>query len=395
MKKITLGNNPFHKNKTLPTVYLSQGLGPYENTKKVLSNIDLSIVNGKKVLLKPNIGKIAEPTSGEITNYNVISAAIDVFREHGAEVKIGESPIAGVKMDEAYQSSGLSDLAKEKNCPLVDLDINSYDEVSIPGGIAIQCLKVCKDIFDFDIIVSIPVMKTHMHTGVTLSVKNMKGCLWKRSKVDLHMLPPIENSDEKSLDIAITDLSSVLLPHFSIIDGTVGMEGLGPSAGKAKAIDTILISSHAYAADAVACAIMGIDANDIPHLSMGAKRNYGQIDLSKIKIQPGNWEDYIAKFELPPKNLSMEFENIQILDENSCSACQATLLMFLKQYGEEIFHYFPKDEDIKIAIGKGHKEVPMNTLCIGNCTAKHKKRGIFVPGCPPVSSEIYKRIKDK
>ena len=25
--------------------------------------------------------------------------------------------------------------------------------------------------------------------GVTLAVKNMKGCLWRRSKVDLHMLP--------------------------------------------------------------------------------------------------------------------------------------------------------------------------------------------------------------
>ena len=36
------------------------------------------------------------------------------------------------------------------------------------------------------------------------------------------------------------------------------------------------------------------------------------------------------------------------------------------------------------------KTVPEGTLCIGNCTIKHKKSGIFVSGCPPVSSEILK-----
>ena len=34
MKKITLGNNPFHRSEIKPTVYISQGLGPYKNTKK-------------------------------------------------------------------------------------------------------------------------------------------------------------------------------------------------------------------------------------------------------------------------------------------------------------------------------------------------------------------------
>ena len=82
-------------------------------------------------------------------------------------------------------------------------------------------------------------MKMHMHTGVTLAVKNMKGCLWRKSKVDLHMLPPLPGHNEKTLDIAIADMSAILRPHLSIIDGTIGMEGLGPSAGKAKQMDAM------------------------------------------------------------------------------------------------------------------------------------------------------------
>ena len=48
----------------------------------------------------------------------------------------------------------------------------------------------------------------------------------------------------------------------------------------------------------------------------------------------------------------------------------------------------PDDEDINIAIGKGHEYLPPGTLCVGNCTAKHKHCGAFVSGCPPVASEI-------
>ena len=49
------------------------------------------------------------------------------------------------------------------------------------------------------------------------------------------MLPPMDGYDAKPIDVAIADMSGVLRPHLSIIDGTVGMEGLGPSAGKPKA----------------------------------------------------------------------------------------------------------------------------------------------------------------
>ena len=84
----------------------------------------------------------------------------------------------------------------------------------------------------------------------------------------------------------------------------------------------------------------------------------------------------------------LEFPNIGILDNNSCSACQSTLLLFLKHHAKHLWDYFPDHKEISVAIGKGHTELPEKTLCLGNCTAKHKKTNIFVPGCPPISSEI-------
>ena len=100
--------------------------------------------------------------------------------------------------------------------------------------------------------------------------KRLKGCLWRRSKVELHMLPALAGSKDKPLDVAIADMASVLRPHLAIVDGTVGMEGLGPSAGRPKPLDAVVVSADAFAADAVACQLMGTAAEHIPHLRLGA-----------------------------------------------------------------------------------------------------------------------------
>ncbi len=395
MKPISLAESPFLHLPNRPSVYVSAGDGPYGNTLAALTQMDLSPARGKRVLLKPNAGRVAPPGAGVTTHPEVVAAAIDAFCEVGADVAVGESPIMGVKTKEAFDVIGITSVARERDCPLIDLDARRFVEVPVPDGLAIDFLKVCPEVLEYDIVVSLPVMKMHMHTGVTLAVKNMKGCLWRRSKVDLHMLPPVEGHDEKPIDIAIADMSAVLRPHLSIIDGTVGMEGLGPSAGQAKPLGVMVVSADAFAADAIACRLMGTMAEDIPHLRIGAERGYGVIDLDRIVVTPESWHEWISPFSPPPENLSIEFPNVNILDKNSCSACQSTLFLFLKHYGDRLPDWFPSGRSICIAIGKGHAEVPEGTLCIGNCTAHHRGNGIFIPGCPPVSSQILSAISGK
>jgi len=383
-----LSRSPFEFDASGPSVFWASGDDPYSNTRKALANIDLSPAKNKRVLLKPNVGRNVEPATGVTTHPQVVAAAIDAFREAGAEMAVGESPITGVKALDAFESSGITAIAETRNCHLIDMDARRYVPLEISDGVAIKSLKVCREIVEYDIIVSIPVMKTHMHTGVTLSVKNMKGCLWRRSKVDLHMLPQLPGRQDKPLDIAIADMTSVLRPHLSIIDGTIGMEGLGPSAGKAKALGVVLVGVDAFATDSIACELMGISACDVAHLRIGAQRGYGVIDPDTIRVSPGNWKDVQSPFALPPDRLSIEFPGFTILDQQSCSACQSTLLLFLQRHGKQLLDNRSDEKDIVIAIGKGHDQLPNGTLCVGNCTAGHKNCRAFVPGCPPVASEI-------
>ena len=393
IRPVDLESNPFAPEGGRPEVFVTGGEGPYANARKALACIDLSAAKGKRVLLKPNAGRIASADSGIVTNPEVLAAAIDAFREAGADVAVGESPITGVKALEALESCGIAGVSKDRNCPLIDLDAKKFIEVEIPNGKAITMIKACTELQEFDIVVSIPVMKNHMHTGVTLAVKNMKGCLWGRSKIDLHMLPQVEGYDDKMLDVAISDMSSVLRPHLAIIDGTIGMEGLGPSAGDPKPADVIVVGADAFAADAVACRLMDRRAEDVPHLRMGAERGFGIIDIDKIDVSPNEWMDLACPFAPVPDNLSLKVPGMTILDENSCSGCQSTLLMFLKRYGKEVLDYFPDERPFNVAIGKGHEALPPRTLCIGGCTKAHKDVGIYVPGCPPVASAILNAVK--
>lgn len=377
-----------------PEVAVVAGNDGYENTRRALESVDLSAMRGHRVLLKPNIGRIADRGSGVVTDAGVVAAAIDGFRAAGAQVSIGESPIVGVRMEEAYAMCGLARLAAERDCPLLDMDIRKPRIVPVPDGAVIRSLKVCAEVMEHDVIVSIPVMKTHMHTGVSLGIKNMKGCLWRRSKVDLHMLPPLPGSTEKTLNLAIADMATVLRPHLTIIDGTIGMEGLGPSAGDAKPFGVVVVSADVLAADAVACRLMGISPAEIPHLRLAAAKGCGTIDLSAIRVHPANWQALAQPFARVPENLTIEFPGVRILDENSCSACQSTVFLFLRRYGDQLGEYFPRDRQVCVAIGKGNSNVPLDTICVGNCTRPHREQGIFIPGCPPVPSSIAGGIQE-
>jgi len=372
-------------------VAVRHGSDPYANALGALEALSLPSFKGRKVLLKPNAGRRVPPGTGITTHPEVVAAACDFFVKRGAEVTVGESTIVGVKPLDCLESTGIAAVVRARGLPLLDLDLRPARKTAVAGSV-LSHLLVCGAVADFDTIVSIPVMKTHMHCQVSLSLKNMKGCLRGREKVRLHQLPPpAEGATEKTLDLAVADLALVLRPQIALIDGTVGMEGLGPSAGGQRHANLAVTSTDFLAADAVAAALMGFDPDEIPHLRLSAARGLGSIALDALDIDPPGWRSWIQPFERPPTKLSVEFKKVNVLDKDSCSACLSTLLLFLKRHYEELGDYLP----LTIAVGKGHDRIPDNALCIGNCTVRAAVGNgqIVVRGCPPVASDVFQTLR--
>lgn len=377
-----------------PIVSIAGKQGPFENVKKVLSALDLSILKGKSVLIKPNIGREASIGRGYNTHPQAIAGVIEMMQDAGAaKIVIGESPLVGINTMDAFKKGGVTDVADNYGVELIDFDKHKPVKKDIPDGRVLESTKICSPVFEYDFIVSVPVAKTHMHTGVTLGIKNMKGCLYRHEKVRYHQMEYLnEEFPEKTLDSAISDLASILLPDLTVIDGFIGMEGLGPSGGEAKQSDFCVASWNPLGADIYGCILMGLDPKEIPHLRLISERCNLPFEAHEYNVIPEKYHEYISPYNPPPTNISLEFENIKIYDKESCSACLSTLMLFLSRFKDDMTPYFLHDGKFHIAIGKGVGDAVEGTVFVGNCTRFMKDKGVYIKGCPPVPTRIYEAI---
>jgi uncharacterized protein (DUF362 family) len=377
-----------------PIVSIAGKQGPFKNIVSALEKIDLSGVKGKSVLIKPNIGRKALPEHGYNTHPLAIAAVIETLRKYNPlKIAIGESPLVGIDTFEAFEKAGVTEIANKYGVELIDFDSTPPVKKDIPNFRVLENTKICSAVCETDFLISLPVAKTHMHTGVTLGIKNMKGCLYRHEKVRYHQLEyKGKKFPEKTLDSAISDLATILLPDLTVVDGYIGMEGLGPSGGDPIKSNFAVASQNPMAADIYACILMGIDPVTIPHLRLVSKRNKLSLKLSSYSVFPADFEKFIYPFKRPPENITVEYENVVVYDCESCSSCLSTLMFFLKRFKDDMSPYLLDDGKFHIAIGKGIKNTKKGTVFLGNCTRNMKDHGIYVPGCPPVPTRIYEAI---
>ena len=379
----------------VPRVVAFRNPDAYAGASQALAGLPVPDCAGTTVLLKPNAGRAVEPFTGITTHPQVVAAAIDFFQQLGATVRVAESPILGFTAKETFQSTGITQVAAQRHVELIDLDARPPKSIPVPHGRVLSKLRICPDVLEADLVVSIPVMKTHMHTVVSLGLKNMKGCLHSREKVRLHQLdrPAGFPDNIKTLDAAIADLAEVLLPDFTLIDGAIGLEGLGPSAGSAKPVGLFVAGVDCLAVDAVAAYLMGFDPSEVPHLRLAAQATGRCIETQAIATEPARLDSLVNPFAPAPTELSVEYPGVVVHDCDSCSACLSTVVMLLQRYRTELLDYAGPDRKFHIALGKSVENIPPGTVLIGNCTATRKAHNLFVKGCPPVASDIFAAIR--
>lgn len=373
-----------------------------------LDQIKIPDLTGKTVLLKPNVGREVDPKLAINTNPEVVSAVFTYLKERfKAKYLIGDSPIINTDSTNAFKQSGYSDLINDDNIHFLDLDDRPPVELDINEGRILKKIKVTGYWNEIDAIITIASAKMHMHTGASLSFKNLKGLIYKRDKITLHhfqnpeLINQLKNSIEKikELDVAIADLAHVFHPVLAVIDASYALEGMGPASGNAVKMDTIIASTDYLAADIITLALTQPKwpLDDVPHLKLisellpNAPKN--REDILTI---PENIQEFVRPLEPPPTSISIKYKNVNLIDIDSCSACLSTIFNLLKNNKDFIDEHFTAENPLNLAIGKGIKQPDLyeNTFLIGNCTYEQRENGIFVKGCTPVESTILEIIKN-
>ncbi|UCD30477.1 MAG: DUF362 domain-containing protein, partial [Planctomycetota bacterium] len=134
-------------------------------------------VAGKSVLLKPNLVDLPRDGKPIVTNPAVVIAVAEAFRRRGAaEVIVGDGP--GLQRDawQIVDAIGLTPLLAENALDFVDLNMSEIHPQSNTGGLnGLDPLYFSRTVFEADVMVSLPKMKTHHWAGATLSMKNLFG----------------------------------------------------------------------------------------------------------------------------------------------------------------------------------------------------------------------------
>ena len=369
-----------------PVVAIAKNTSIAKAVFEAMSRIDLPDLDGKKILLKPNVGRNVGKNLGINTSPTVVHAVYRFLKErYKAEFFLGDSPILGVNSPKAFVNSGYEFLMKKKDITFVDLDAAKPVEFPIRNGRILKKIKLVGTIEDYDYIISIPVLKMHMHTGASLSFKNMKGVIYRREKVKLHQLhaPEKIRKGDKELDIGIADLAYVIKPDLAVIDAFYAQEGMGPSAGSRKRLNTIIVSDDFLAADVTALTLVNLDIEHTPHLKLISKQTSGVSSINEIRTIPDNIKPFQTDFEIPPTEVKIEDKKINLIDVSSCSACLSSVFLFIKNNEPMIQNYFNEYGQLNLAIGKDVKDIPEGSVIVGNCAKHEKHKGLYIKGCPP------------
>lgn len=362
----------------------------YEATLESLNligGLESLVVPGDTVLLKPNVLCPFDYRTGAVTNPHLVRAMCRLAKVAGAKkVIIAESVAVGIDdVMEAFTKSGIAEVAREEKAELVDLLAVDTICMGIPNGRVFRRLQIPEIIMQADVLINLPVMKTHDVFPATLGLKNMKGVLQQKDKKRFHRW---------GLAQSIVDLNKLVLPQLTVIDGTVAMEGLGPVRGTPVNFGVIVSSFDTVAADAVAAAVMGIDPMEIEYIKLAEEQGLGCADLSQIQLRGLSIDDVKKEFKITQIDFDTYREQGAIIYEaGACSGCHHFL--------ESLITYHLKGN---VDLLKGYtiifgqtvrppEKIEGELLSFGACTRRYRNQGEYIAGCPPHGLDVLEYLR--
>jgi uncharacterized protein (DUF362 family) len=218
----------------------------------------------KHIVIKPNLCYVAAPETGITTDVKLVEHLLIFLKGlyPSVDISIIESDSTDRNAEEAFERLGYRELSKKYNINLVNLSI--YDHYTtvlnkIPFPIHIPTMFL-DDIF----FISIANLKTHTYQQVTLTYKNLFGCLPNSSKEHFH-----EYLNEVLYYLA----NHLFVPDLCIIDGRIGLQGQGPVDGFPIKSNILILGNDPTAVDTVCSHIMGFNPCSVPYLRYAYKRN--------------------------------------------------------------------------------------------------------------------------
>jgi len=289
-----------------------------EEAIDLLGGIETVARDKERIMLKPNL--VAEsPTF--TTKPTVVRTLAELMQRSGKEVLIGEGSAAGsgfnVKGGITYRTRnreildgmqqyvfdtlGYSELARSIGTPLVNLHSGELVDIEVPDGLAFDTITLHQSLTDIDLLCSVPMMKTHVLATVTLGMKNLiglyPGTVYYSVRSWLH--DQAANAQSPGVAFEIVDMVRANKLGLVVIDGSMAMEGDGPSAGSLVKMDLIIAGTNPLATDMVAANIMGFEPHEVPTFTWANRVGMSPTSVNEIEVRGATLDSVRRPFVKP------------------------------------------------------------------------------------------------
>lgn len=342
---------------------------------RLLGFIDIrQMVKDKTVLIKPNLSGQSPKAN---TDPRVIYGVVSAVEEFAGRVIVADGSMIGMDTAAVIKESGLPKILSGTRAEIVDLKSGAYLHTKVVRGRCSKSISISEVVAGADIVISLPKMKTHLATGVSLSMKNLKGVLHEYDMLHFHHV---------NLSECLVDLTMAVKPALCIVDGLIAYDAFGQGAVE---MGCLIAGTDPVAVDSTAARAMGIDPATIyggtmneSHIKRAHDRKVGRmLGVEVVGDLPE------MHFTLPPSDLSQIQipDGIEIIDGDPCPACVGMLASVLQKLDPS------KTPKGKTTILVGPNAPPPEktmgrTIIIGNClhrTESNTEGSVFVIGCPP------------
>lgn len=251
--------------------------------------------SGDTVIVKPNFFGPRLSSDGATTNLTILQEIVEEVAERSATPVIAEGPFRTYNTRVVFSKIGVDRLAKNLGVELVNLNEAESVEVNVPLGKALKKIKIPKVVLNADALINIPKMKTHHLTTVTLGMKNLKGVLPGEEKQQSHI---------HGIHQAIVDINKTVTANLTVVDGTVAMEGVGPTFGDPVDLGVIVAGENVVDVDKVCCEIMGINPLHVEHVRIADEEG---LSSSEVEVVGEPVDTVVRKFKFLQENTTYLF----------------------------------------------------------------------------------------
>ncbi|MGB4585873.1 MAG: DUF362 domain-containing protein [Rectinemataceae bacterium] len=266
-----------------------------ENVESAADHAGFPDIQGKRILVKPNLLKAAMPESAVTTHPEFVAAVLRFLWKRGASrISVGDSPGYQNALS-AARAAGIYDAVIRSGAEWVDFLPGRQRPA--PGAKLVKSFALASVLDECDLVVNLPKLKTHRLMNYTGAIKNLFGLVPGLGKSGMHLRFP----DKVKFGTMLVDLGLSITNCFTFMDGIIAMEGEGPGDGHPYNLGLLLASSDTAALDWTAAQCIGYDPARISYLVDALARGGRDPAVPDIQVGPCRVSEVAARdFALLP-----------------------------------------------------------------------------------------------